>query len=469
MNPTRGTTIWLAGALGVVLALGGCRAILGDFKECTTDGDCAARGANLVCASQLCVTGRPALDPRCTVLTTSQDDGGVLRLGSLMPRTRTDAGVNGTGVAREQSLLLAAEQLNPPQRQGIRGRTIELIGCDSQSSAAVAGELAAHLVQQGVVVLFTSGSAETIAAARATVPGGVLQVSVSASAPEITDLPDSAPGAPPGAPGLVWRTSTSDTHQAHVIADTLIDAGTPRTAVILLNDAYGQGLGLAFSREYPASSHSTFLYSQGGDIDTALNSADAYAPTQLLVVGFADDAVRIVNGAQTRSNLAMRPLFFTDAAKAPALFVGLNAPSLVDGALGTAPAPAPLPSDARSYFVTQYTQRFGTDPLAVSATANAFDAMMCVAFAAYDAHDDLTGAALARGMSRLYSPGALQVPLTPTSFNTGARELDTGRPIDVDGASGKLDFNAMTGEAVGPVELWRAQNGAFSTVRVVTP
>jgi branched-chain amino acid transport system substrate-binding protein len=413
-------------------------------------------------------SARPALDARCQVLTAG-GDGGVVRLGSIMPRTRPDAGVNATGVAREQALLLAAEQLNPPLRQGVRGRTIELIACDSQSNATTAGELATHLVQQGVSAVFTSGSSETISVSRATVPAGVLQVSVSASAPEITDLPDTPGGA--GTPGLVWRTSTSDVHQARVLSDLLVDAGTPRTAVLLVNDAYGQGLGLAFSRSYPAMRHSTFLYAQGGDLTSALDGAAAFGPERLLVVGFPDDAVRIVNAASQRGPLSGSAFLFSDAAKSPALFQGLMpSATIISGALGTAPAPAPLPSDARTYFVTQYSQRFGADPLAVSATANAFDAMMCVALAAWDAHDDLSGAALARGMTRLYAPGALKVALTPTSFNTASRELDFGRPLDVEGASGALDFDATTGESIGPIEVWRATaGGSFTTERVVSP
>lgn len=447
------------------LALMSCRAVLGDFSECSADRDCVTRGSGLVCVEALCVRpNRPALDSRC-ITRTEVGQTPTLRVGSIFPVSRSDGGVNLTGAAREQAALLAAEQLNPPLRQGIRGRAIEYLACDSQSSTATAGELAEHLVKQGVAVILTAGSAETIAVSRVTLPAGILQISVSATAPELTDLPDQPPDG--GTVGLLWRTSTSDTVQGHVIAQALLDAGQPRTAVIQLNDAYGQGLEQAFAREYPKSQ--AFLYTQGGDLTAALEGAATWGPAQLLIIGFADDAVRFLNGAAARPALVGLPVFLSDAAKSPALFNGLSRADLVEGALGTAPSPAAEPSEARAYFVNQYQQRFGLDPLSVSATANAFDAMMCVALAAWAAHDDLTGPALAVGMTRLHGPGALKVPLIPTAFNTATRELETGRPVDVDGASGPLDFDDRTGEAVGPIELWRATGGHFETVRVVAP
>lgn len=461
--------------LGLTLGAS-CRCIIGNLTECQSTPDCSAlHGSGLTCVEGLCVHKEPEpLDARCRLLT-AQSDGGVVRLGSVMPRTNANGSTNQSGVAREQALLLAADQLNPPLRQGINGRSIELIGCDSQSSSTTAGELAKHLIERGAIAILSSGSSETISVARVTVPSGVLQVSVAATAPEITDLVDRPPGVSADEPGLVWRTSSSDTHQARVIASNLTDGGTPKTALLVVNDAYGQGLSLAFSRHYPASAHGTFLYDRDGDVEAALNKAAAFAPEQLLIVAFPGDAVRLVNGSQSRPELAGRPLFFTDAAKSPALFIGLTRPEALMGARGTAPSAAPLPSEARAYFVTQYSQRFGGDPLLINATANAFDAMMCVALAAWAAKDELRGPALARMMARLYQPGALQVPLTPTSFNTAISELDNGRALDVSGASGPLDFDSHTGEAPGPIEIWKVDGNpqsasyTFATVEVIGP
>ncbi len=439
----------------------GCRALLGSFDECTQDADCAPRGPHLSCVSRLCVTSAvPPLDARCTVLGSTSSDA--IRLGSIMARTLTDGGVNLTGVAREQALLLALEQLNPPVRQGIRGRPLQLLACDSTSRAAAAAELASNLIAQGAVTVFTSSSSETIAVSSVTIPAGVLQMSVSASAPEITDLPDTPPGDSTGL-GLLWRTAAPDTFQGRVIAQYLVDAGTPKTAVVQLNDTYGQGLEQAFSRDYPPASQSAFLYTRGGDLTAALDGAQAFAPDQLLVIAFADDAARIMTGLQTRPALVGKPLFFTDAAKAPALLKNTD----IEGAMGTAPAQAPASSEARQYFVTQYQQRFSLDPLSVSATANAFDAMMCVALACWQANGDFSGQRLAQGLTRLHS--GLPVALIPTAFNTATKELEAGRPVDVDGASGPLTFDDRTGEAPGPVEVWRVTGGAFTTVQVVVP
>jgi hypothetical protein len=45
------------------------------------------------------------------------------------------------------------------------------------------------------------------------------------------------------------------------------------------------------------------------------------------------------------------------------------------------------------------------------------------------------------------------------------------RTIDIEGTSGHLDFNASTGEAPGPVEIWSVEPGltGFHTEQVIYP
>lgn len=451
----------LALVVSLSLVLPACRLIVGTFEECGSSADCAGRGPELECVDQLCVS-LPPLDARCQRF--GDSSANALVLGSVLPLTNADGAQNLTGVARQQSLILAIEQVNPPQRQGIRGRPVALLACDSTSRTEVVTELTQHLVRRNVLAVFSSTSGETIAASRVTVPAGVVLMSVSATAAEITDLADTAPGAPAGSPGLVWRTSPPDSLQARVLSRFLVDAGTPMTSVVHVNDTYGQGLAVAFGREYPPDKQRAFPYTRGGAIDSALDSAAAVRPEAVMLVAFPDDAVRLARGARARTNLN-KQLIFTDAARSPVLLVDET-----DGAYGTAPAQAAATSEALQYFTTQYRQRFGIDPLTVSATANAFDAMMVVLLGLHFS-SGLGSVSLAGGLTRL-SSGA-KVPLVPTSFTTLVRELDTNGAVNVDGASGPLDFDARTGEAPAPVELWRIRRGAtdlgFERVDVVVP
>lgn len=440
------------------LLLSGCRLAVGSFDECTTNADCAGRGAELECVDKLCVS-LPALDERCTRI--GDTSANALVLGSVLPLTRTDGTQNLTGVARLQALQLAIEQMNPPQRQGVRGRPIGLLSCDSTSRADVVATLSQHLTRRGVLALFSSTSGETIAASRVTVPANTVLMSVSATAAEITDLADGAPDAGPQEPGLVWRTAAPDSLQARVLSRFLVDAGTPMTAVVHVNDTYGQGLAVAFGREYPPAKQRAFPYTQGGAIDAALDAAAQVSPDALLLVAFPDDAVRLARAAQQRPALMGKRLVFTDAARSPVLLIAET-----EGAFGTSGAPADASSEALQYFTTQYRQRFGIDPLTVSATTNAFDAMMSLMLALHLSNAE-GGLPLARALTKLSS--GVKVPLVPTSFTTLVRELDQHGTVDIDGASGPLNFDARTGEAPAPVELWRVQGQQFQRVEVVVP
>jgi branched-chain amino acid transport system substrate-binding protein len=473
----------LTTATAMLFLIAGCRLLIGDFDECLVDADCSSVGSRLVCSPQrLCIKRTfPSLDARCVSIGLGGADGGTvveeaIRIGALLGRTRTTGMENATGIARQHALELAVEQLNPPIRQGIRGRFIELIACDTKSVATTASELANHLVAQGVSAIITSGSAETIAVASVAVPAGVLVMSMSATAPEITYLADTAPDAGLDAPGLVWRTAPPDTLQASVIASELVDAGTPKLAVLQVNDPYGQGLVGALGARYPTEKFQAIPYAQNSkpaEIQAAINSVVNYGPQSLLIIAFLEDAVNLVNEAVTRPSLLGRPMFFTDSAKSPALFTGLMPDTALEGAKGTAAALAEASTPASLWFTTQYTQRYGVSPRSLSATANAFDAMMCLALAAYSAKvrpdDTLTGTMLAFGLARLYAPGATKLALIPTAFNAAALELDKGNPIDVEGTSGPLDFDDASGEAAGPIELWQIQGKEFKTLRTVVP
>jgi branched-chain amino acid transport system substrate-binding protein len=246
-----------------------------------------------------------------------------------------------------------------------------------------------------------------------------------------------------------------------VLSRFLVDAGTPNTALVHVNDTYGQGLAVAFGREYPPNKVQAFPYTLNGAIDLALDGAAARNPQALVLVAFPDDAVRLARGAQARAGLMGRRLVFTDAARSPVMLIPET-----EGAYGTSGAQAEASSEALQYFTTQYRQRFGIDPLTVSATANAFDAMMCVMLALHVSGGE-PGLPLARGLTKLRS-GA-RVPLVPTSFTTLVRELDQRGTVDIDGASGPLDFDDLSGEAPGPIELWKVQGQRFERVQVVVP
>ncbi|MBI5493661.1 MAG: ABC transporter substrate-binding protein [Deltaproteobacteria bacterium] len=450
--------------------------------RCRNDGDCDTTvrycAANGTCQP---LAGRPggSIPARCTVYGaqpgSSSAAGAALVVGALLPRTRADGAEDPRGRLREQAARLVVEELNPPQRQGVAGRSLALVSCDTAGDATTAAALAGDLVELGALAIISAGSAETLAASAVTIPAGVLLISSSATTPELTDLPDLPAG---GGAGLVWRTAASDAFQGAVLSSLLTDGnlcglggtGAASAAVIYLDDPYGQGLYTVFSRHFTRT-EAGFLYARAGSIDTALAAAAAANPAALVVIGFPDDVTRILD-ATVGTSLGAVPLFLTDSARNPALFT-LAHPERLAGACGTAPAPADTTSAAYDWFGQQYQQKFGEDPLSASFVPNTYDAMMLIALAAAWALQPgrtLNGAALAEGLRHLSAvDGGTAVNLDVPSFNTAVSRLAAGGDLDVQGTSGPLDFDNATGEAPAAVQVWEAADGGFTTLRVVQP
>ncbi len=108
----------------------------------------------------------------------------------------------------------------------------------------------------------------------------------------------------------------------------------------------------------------------------------------------------------------------------------------------------------------------------VSFTSNAFDAAMLVALAAQAATapgSTLDGTHMAQALMHVSYTAGKVVPLDPEHFTLAASEVAGARDINVEGASGHLDFDPSVGEAPAAVEVWKIVDGGVVTDKVVTP
>lgn len=470
----------LAGAAALTF---GCRFLVGSLDECTTDAECASRGSGLVCRGSLCVAQNDgALDARCTPIGPAEGEGGeAVTLGALLPLTDGDGGAGQWGPFWRNAIEVTITELNPPLRRGIRGRPLRVLMCDTAGDPNRAAALAKDLVARGVPAILSDGSTETIAIASVTVPANVLLMAGASTSPEITHLPATGPR------GLrmVWRTTPSDTFQGRVIAQVLArgggdagaeagpDAALPRVGAFERDDPYGQGLWGAFQSAYPGEKKA-FLFPVAGDVSSALAAERALAPDVALVIAFPDEVVSIVNAASSAPPPAMPPKwFFTQGAKFPALFSKLKNPAFIEGARGTSPSQGDPTSVAYQWIASQVQGKYGTDPKSIVDMTNVFDATMLLAIAAYWAGDPsrkLDGPTMAEALTHVSAAGVgTPVPLDPPDFNDAVDRLGKGTDIDVEGASGHLDFDPATGEAPSNIEVWQVVDGAFQTLEIAAP
>ena len=465
---------------GAIAAGVSCSLLVGGFKECDTEADCAGRISDAGAFNYICNTGYCLpIDKRCSILGPKTGDAVVW--GSIMPKTQANGQPHQWGPSWENAIKLAVDELNPPIRTGIRNKPIRVYACDSQSSNTNAQSIAEYLVNTvKVPVILTDGSGETIAESRVTIPAGVLLMAGAATSPEITTLADLAPDG--GSVGMVWRTTPSDALQAPVIARQILgDGGTvPKVFVFARDDAFGQGLASLFSATYPvtlpdAGPAQSKYFVNPTDLSTvtpALAAAETFRPEVMVVIGFPAELVAIVNGSASYPGLSSASWFFTQNAKFPGLFTQVTGGVPIEGARGTSPSAGYDNSEPSLFFRPKFEQTFGVPFNSVVDLANVWDATFLTAMATdYAIGKDgvATGVRMAEALTRVSMDGGLSIPLVPSRFNQGISELSAGRDVNVEGASGHLDFNNVTGEAPADYEVWKIVGQTFVTQYLVSP
>lgn len=449
-------------------ALSGCSlTAAGGLTECETSADC---GEDRVCTEGFCL---PL--PNGCGQTYGSKAPDAIPIGAVLPISTSTAGPSaGVDESEQQGLnaiVLALEEVN---QRGVGGKQFALHLCDTAFDTERTKTQAQWLVNdKKVVAMLTAGSSQTLAATSVTLPKGVLTMSSSATSPELTSVPDTNGGQV----GLLWRTSPSDAIQGKVIADVLQDTSrfpsVQKVGIIYLNDPYGQGLfNVVSERLKGKKTTSAVFYERRGDVTAAVSQMNTFDPDVTVLVGFEDDARRVIQAAANQPNLSKSSghrWFFSDSVKDAGLLDDATVRGQVDGTYGTAPAQgAGSAFDSfRSRFMVRYSN---VDPSNFSFTSHSYDSMYLFALAAAYAQGQggqVTGAKMAEGLTKI-SSGATTIQLTPTNFTSAAADLAAGKSINVEGASGSLDFDAA-GEAPSPIELWAVEGTGFKTVQEIAP
>lgn len=455
------------------LLLAGCSlTTAGGLSECETSADCSAEQ---VCTQNFCLP-QPA---GCGTIYGDTTDPNAVQLGAVLPlslsATDPSAGQDTSEVQGLNAIRLALDELNEPGRNS---RKITLHMCDTAFDAMRTADQTRWLVnEKKIVALLTAGSSQTLAAAAVTLPAGVLTMSSSATSPELTSKEDNTKV------GLLWRTAPSDAIQGRVIANLLLNDArfnsVQKIGLLYLDkDSYGLGLFEVITDRLRGSSKSVkpvpYLRKDENSMLTAVLQLDPFDPDITVVVGFEDDATFLVKRGLSTTNLktsAGHRWFFSDSAKDAALLDDKD-PEVraeVQGANGTAPAQGA--GQAFNSFQLRFIQKNNSDPRNFSFTSHAYDSMYLLGLGvAYSQASSgaVTGAKMAEGLTKVSSGSNPPIELTPTNFGKAASELAAGRSVDVEGASGSLQFDAA-GEAPSPIELWKVEGSNFVAVENIPP
>jgi branched-chain amino acid transport system substrate-binding protein len=454
--------------LATLAMLSGCSLIAGpSLEECSASKQCPE---GKVCTAEgFCVPQPDGCFKRY-----GSEASDAITLGALMPlsvSTEPGASLDESDMQALNAALLALIEANQ-YRTGRRAFTVLM--CDTAGDVIRTEAQARWLANdRKVAAILTAGSGQTRTAATVAVPKDVLVMSYSASSPALTRLPEASNNSV----RLLWRTSSSDVTQGRVIANLLLNDsrfGTPqRVGILFVNDAYGQGLNTVIVEQLTAAGRdyrSISYERRQADVSGLISQLNTYDPDITVLIGFNDDATRLIKAASRQSNLARSShrWFFTDSVKDANLLTDDEVRNEVDGTYGTGPAQGA--GVAYGLFRNSFLTRYNADPNLYAYTANAYDAMflLTVAAAHADASGDVRGPKMVEALGRVSSSTARSYQLTPANFTTIVSELNAGGSVNVEGASGKLDFDA-NGESAAPIELWQVQGSTFRTVSIIEP
>jgi len=471
--------------------------------QCNVDSDCAARGfdaggAPITCLDNVCVGpgvgppctsnsdcttrngGQPAicrhdtqecealLSPDCVKIYGDPSNDDAIVLGGIFTLT----GVNqSSGVARMQSIELAIDDFTStivglPGGADGKPRPLVLVECDDQSANANAASAASHLLDVGVPAIIGPGGSGLVTEVAQTVTDPAKEFLITPSATSV-----SLSGLSP----YLWRTAPSDNVQAIAMQDqlgaidTLFLAENPTITKVSLaiayqNNTYGSGLfgaltnGLMLNGAAVTDASNDGYFAPFSYDATTLDPSAAVAgvlqqKSNLIVgIGTTEIITQFLTPIETNwPGATPRPLYlFSDAGEKPELLTAVTGnDALRQRIRGTVPGTNNALFGA---FNIQYQGKYGS-AADVFGMAGAYDSLYLIAYAIVSiGNGTIDGDSMSAAMGKMV--GGTKSNVGASNIQAAIQVLQSGNAIDINGASGPLDFNLQTHEALSDITVW---------------
>ena len=364
------------------------------------------------------------------------------------------AGAYGTAAAK--SVEMAVNDLNSAGGFG-DGCKILLDTRDSQSQGNVAVDQATQLVSIKKVPAIIGGviSSTTIPILTSvTAPAGVVQVSVAASSPTLTDL-----GRDGKTNGVFFRMITSDALQGTAAAKYALDSGLKKLAVIYVNNDFGVNMVKEFTAAYTklggTITSSTPYNEKQSSYSSEANTAMAGEPEGLYLVSYPVDGATIARAWISGGGPAK--FLLNDGMNSSDFITAVGAQYLND-AYGTSSGTDETQST--KYFNDNY-EAFSGIKADAPAAVQAYDAGAVVALAIAKAGSG-DAAAIKAAIRQIVAADGEPIFAGKDEFAKALGLIKAGKPIRYEGVIGPISFDQY-GDITGPFRLWRIQNGEVTT------
>lgn len=359
---------------------------------------------------------------------------------------------------------LAVQEINA--RGGVLGKRLQLLANTDRPDAPDGLPGTRGLLASGVVAIVGAPtSALHLQMVQLTAPAGIPLLSPSATSPALTGL--TVPGLGMVSGSLSFRTAPSDALQGRFLAERVRAEGIQTMGVLYRNDAYGNGLMAAFRERFEGLGgrltaavgyEPNVLTDLRGRVESLLAAG---LPQGILLLSFSTDGT-----ALTQHLAALlphpRPRFFgTDGINNLAFWQNAE-PEIAEGLLGSAAAFPDSP--AIQAFQRAYLAELG-EP-AIPPAAYAYDSVYCIALA-LEAGGTASAAAV-RDKLRAVTGGLGDhgTAVTASDFAQAASLARTGKPLDFQGLTGRLDLDARGDPTQATYAWWRFRKGGVEILSI---
>ena len=449
--------------------------------RCRSNGECTkTMGAPSICRADR--GGCVALgSDDCHVVAEANDleNGATVWFGTMFPLVGDEAQSFGTREFQAVELARSdfAQMLRGyGARSDVKGvHPLGVVACDD---AVDASRAARHLVDDlGVpaIIGFRTSKELIDLATSLFIPRAVLAIAALNTSPIIANLPRT-----PGEPRMVFRTTYSSAQAAAPIGLLVSDVLEPeiraqqgalrgdaprRVALVLQDDAAGIGFADSLFRSLRFNGRSA-LENEGSyreiayafdttekkepDFDQIADKLLRFAPHVVVHFGADEAFLRILGPLERRWKVdTFRPHYLKPTALAPEVLAFVRRRAERKRRFLSLTSLSTTQANAR--FVSRYSAQYAEKITRTFAPNSSYDAFYVLAYATLAlGHEPVTGTSLARAIGRLLPPGE-PIDVGPGGIFEALSALSADKHIDLNGATGRLDFDTDTGEA--PVDL----------------
>jgi branched-chain amino acid transport system substrate-binding protein len=354
------------------------------------------------------------------------------------------------------SVTLATDEVN--NNGGLLGGKMVTVVGDTTGNPQGAVDAATKLVNVENVAAIVGAlmSGTTIAAANSVIiPAGVMQISPTATSPDLTTLDDK---------DWVFRVVPSDAFQGVALAKLVMEQGIKSVALTYANNDYATPLAKGFAEAYKAAGGTIAAEVKHEEkqpsYTTELATLAKDKPEALVLIAYAGDSGLSIVKEALENGLFTR-FIGTDGLRDNMLIEKIGEENLKTSFFTSPSSPK---SESADKFDQLYTTAFQTtkDKIFIG---QVYDSVILAALAIEKAGS--TDRAKVRDALRevANAPGE---PVGPGDWAKAVELIKAGKDIDYTGATGAMEFD-QAGDVAGVIGHFVVEGGSYKEVGLVQP